>query len=242
MPKAALALVETGALEEQSFEGLFAATTDPTVIVHARCGSVLSANAAAARLLGIPRDALAGVPLPALLDTSSAAVLWDGLEAVREEGFARIDAVRFRGSDVDLTVRLSLVRSGTASYVLAHFAGNGVDIAVRSLVYDAIDSGAMMLAVTDSDLNVLYANRACLRLLEVESIQDVCGRPLSGWIEVSPADRERLRVQMAAREIGSVVPATHIARRQGLSALALAVPDESRSLWALILSERSRIN
>jgi PAS domain-containing protein len=229
-------------LEEPSFDNLFAATADPTVIVHATCGSVINANAAAARLLGIPRATLAGVPLPALLDTRSAAALWDALEVVRETGVAEIQTVRFRGSDRALGVRLSLVRAGTESYVLAHFIGEGVDIAVRSLVYDAIDSGAMMLAVTDGDLNLLYANRACLRLLEVEALQEVCGRPLSRWIEFSGADLQRLQAQMAAREMASIVPATHVARGQGLNALALAVPDESRSMWALIISERARVN
>ena len=230
------------AVEEPSYENLFAATSDPTVIVHAQCGSVISANAAAARLLGIPRSALAGIPLPALLETRSAADLWDALDTAREEGVSRIDTVRFRGSNVPLSVRLSLVRSGASSYVLTHFAGEGVDIAVRSLVYDAIDSGAMMLAVTDADLNLLYANRACLRLLEVESLQEVCGRPLSRWIDLTGTDLERLRAQMAAREMASVVAATLVGRRQPLTALALAVPDESRSLWALLFSERSRIN
>src|ERR1700761_5108275 len=122
-------------LEEPSFDNLFAATSDPTVIVHATCGSVISANAAAARLLGNPRATLAGMPLPALLDTRSAAVLWDALEVVRDAGVTEIQTVRFRGSNVALGLRLSLVRSGRESYVLAHFVGDGVDIAVRSLVY-----------------------------------------------------------------------------------------------------------
>ncbi len=231
-----------GAIEEPSFESLFAATADPTVIVHAQCGSVISANAAAARLLGIPRSALTGIPLPDLLDTSSAADLREALGTAREEGVSRIETVRFRGSGVPSSVRLSLVRSGATSYVLTHFAGEGIDMAVRSLVYDAIDSGAMMLAVTDADLNLLYANRACLRLLEVESLQAVCGRPLSDWMELAAVDRERLHVQMAARQMASVVAATLVGRRRSLTALALAVPDETRPLWALVISERSRIN
>jgi PAS domain-containing protein len=228
--------------EDSSFDNLFAATADPTVIVHATCGSIISANATAARLLGIPRATLAGLPLPSLLDTRSAARLWDALDVVCDAGVVEIETVRFRGSNVPLGVRLSLVRSGNESYVLAHFLGEGVDIAVRSLVYDAIDSGAMNLAVTDADLNLLYANRACLRLLGVEALQEVCGWPLSRWIEFSGVELQRLHAQMATREMASMVSATHIARRQGLSALALAVPDESRSMWALILSERSRIN
>lgn len=230
------------AVEEPSFDNLFAATADPTVIVHAHRGSVISANAAAARLLGIPRSALAGIPLTALLDAGSAALLWDALETARAAGVSRIETVRFRGSNVALSARLSLVRSGTASYVLTHFAGAGVDISIRSLVYDAIDSGTMMLAVTDADLNLVYANRACLRLLEIDSLQEACGRPLSGWIDIARSDLERLRAQMAAREMASVVAATLVGRRQPLTALAVAVPNESRSLWALIISERSRIN
>jgi PAS domain S-box-containing protein len=241
MAKAALTRVES-VVHELSYDGLFAATPDPTVIIEARGGFIVSANAAAARLSGIPRSALSGMPFAALLDSNSAVILREALETVRGAGVARIATVRFRGSEADLSARLSLVRSGSASYVLAHFGGPAANHAFRSLVYDAIDSGTMVLAISDLDLNLLYANRACLGLFEVGTLQDLHGQPLARWIQFSGNDLERLQAQMRSREMATVIAGELCARRQPLNALAVAIPDEGRSLWAFIISAGSRIN
>jgi PAS domain S-box-containing protein len=253
MPKSALAIRDSPSSDafDLSYDSLFAATMDPTVIVDASDGSIVTANVAAARLCGVPRNALAGMPLPTMLEARGPAKLRAALQTARTEGAASLETVRFRGTTLDLRARLSLVRAGNANYVLAHLIPARNEAAVPeqlrgcSLVYDAIDSGAAVLVITDADFNLLYANRAFLRLIEVNALRAVCGRPLSQWLELSQQDLGRMQSQLAARETASAVSVRLRAGQHGrpvLQALAIAVPDGGQSMWAFSMRERSRFH
>jgi PAS domain S-box-containing protein len=253
MLKGAFAAIESDSTQspsgELSYDGLFAITSDPQVILEAHTGSIIQANASAARLLGISRKALAGMPLPTMLEPRGTAELRGALEVARTHGAARIENLRIRGTSFDMSARLSLVRSSAASYVLIHFAPLGDELREHrqgaTRAYDSIDRGMTALAITDAEFNLLYANRTFLQLIEVDSLQEARGRALFHWLHLSTEDLGRMQLQMATREIATPVCVTLSGRRSGLSqlqALAVAVPDREQSVWGFSISERPRLN
>lgn len=255
MPQVALARVEADSRDDEppladlSCDSLFTATLEPTVILDVQCGSVIHANWAAARLLGVTRSTLVGMPLPNMLEGADLNGMRAALDNIRESGVAQLDAVRVRGSGAELIVRMSFVAAGNAGYVLAHLstARNESIVPAQncSLVYDAVDNGATGMVVTDAALILVYANRAFLRLIAVDSLAEAVGRPLSRWMELCAADIDRMREQMIAREATTVVSLRLKNTRPvgaSLQALAIAVPDEEEPMWGFSISERSRVN
>lgn len=221
------------------------------VIADARSGSIVTANASAARLLGISRRALAGMPLPTMLESGGTAELRSALATARVAGVAQVGSVRVRGTALDASVRLSLVRTGEANYVLVHFTSIETELVVSerlhgvSPVFDAIERGDSALAVTDAEFNLVYANGAFLRLIEVDSLPAARGRALLHWFRLSAADLGRMRAEMAVHQMATAVSVSLCARRHGrpdLQALAVAVPDRHQPLWGFSISERPRLN
>jgi len=257
MLKAARAVVECTSpqspsgeyLGELSYEGLFAVTTNPQLILDASTGVIIQANASAAHLLGVSRKALSGMPLPIMLESRSTAELRAALETARARGVARVERLRVRGTTLDMSAQLSLVRSTGASYVLMHFASIQDEVTELrrggSPVYDKIDNSGPALVITDTEFNLLYANQSFLRLIDVASVNEARSHGLFHWLQISAEDLSRMQVQMANRETATSVAVTLSGCKSGaagLTAIAVAVPDRHQSLWGFSISERPRLN
>jgi PAS domain-containing protein len=228
---------------------LFAATAEPVLIADAAHGGIIEANTAAARTLGTRRRKLIGSSLMAIFDRPSSQRVLASLRTVRSLGVVRLVGARAVHNDATLTATLSLVRQGVLEYLLVHLetgtnrprGGRGA----QPFVNDAIENGASGFLVTDVDLGIQYANKAILRMMEMDSFDAVDGGSLTQWLEFSREDLGRLQEQMTRRESVSVTVIPLHPRESNprpVQVLAIAVPDGACSTWGFSVSERPCLN
>jgi PAS domain-containing protein len=227
-------------------EQLFNAAAEPVVLIETTLGRIVDANPAAASLLGISRAALIGTLFLNSVHAFSCKGLRASVADALRTGNAKPIVVRARRVRTQVSVRLSTVVVPPSSYLIARLAGaNDAASAIPSLVMEAIESGAMGLLIADADLRVEYANRSFIEMLECASLEDLCGRVLTHWVEFSPEDIAQLRTQMAQRRALSILVATLRGPQlltRDIELHAVAVPDEHNPRWAFIVRPRSRLN
>ena len=137
---------------------------------------------------------------------------------------------------------MSLVRQPPDSYLLIRLeaatarAGRGAP----SEVFDALDESAVGFVVTDAGLRIEYANRAFITMIGLESPEDVRGRSIARWLELSELDVAQLHEQMARHEavteIATALVADHESPRD-VEVTAVAVPDELHPCWGFSVRE-----
>jgi PAS domain-containing protein len=227
-------------------EQLFNAAAVPVVLIEAALGRIIDANPAAASLLGTPRHALVGTKFLSCVHSFSRKALAASVDTAFRAGCARPIVVRARHAGAHLNVSLSMVVVPSNCYLIARLAG-AVDRvnAIPSLVLKAIESGPMGFLVADTALHIQYANRSFIDMLECASLEDLCGKSLRQWVELSQEDIAQLRAQMAQRLAVSVLMATLRSQRaltRDVELHAVAVPDEHNPRWAFIVRPQSRLN
>jgi len=221
---------------------LFAAAKQPVMIVELAGGTVIEANPAAAALMGIERSRLIGSPFIQAFAEQSMSELSRSMASARRSGNAPRIGLRARGARGrrDLGVTLSLVRVERDSYLLVHLQGTAFEPhdsaggAGSSIVLDVIEQAAEGFVVTDSGLRLTYANRAFIELAGLDSAQQLLGKSLAFWLDLSQPDLARLHAQMARRE--AVTGWKTMLRRSSLSTRevevsAIAVPDGNEPCW-----------
>jgi PAS domain-containing protein len=236
---------------------LFAAATQPVLIVEPASDRIVEANPAAAALLGRERAALLASSFLGVFAADSTPALVRLIATARLSGYGKRIIVRTRGAhdddatrggrstrasraNRDIGVTLSMVFAGSESYLLvrllpsAHDPIDDTDGEVPSPVLDAIEQAHEGFAVTDPDLRLSYANRAFIDMVGLESPAPLRGKSLATWLELSQADLTRLHDQMARREAVTVWKT--VLRRSSLCARevevsAIAVPDGAERCW-----------
>lgn len=236
---------------ELPYEWLFSAASEPILIVEATLGSIVEANPAAAELLRTPRRALIGTSLQESFEASSSRALQVSLGGALRAGSAVPICVRMRNGGTELSVGVSLVRVAPHAYLLVRLAArsrtglNDHKHTIASMVLDAIDGASIGFLMTDAELNVEYANRAFIEMLDFDSMEDLRGRSLTRWVKFSTRDFAQLRAQMSQRQALSIFSAILRSRQEVVRDVelhAVAVPDEHKPSWAFSVCPRTRLN
>jgi PAS domain-containing protein len=228
-------------------DSLFAAASEPVLIVDSATGDIVEANPAAAQLFGIGRAALVGTPFLLAFEESSAPALQSSLAAARGAGSADPVRVRTVGDGTYVDIKLSLFRANPQTYVLVRLTAAAPDARASApfAVFHALDSASVGFLVTNSGFLVEYANRAFVEMVELNSHAEVCGESLARWLKFSAVDMERLRDQMFERRAATLLctslrPQINAAR--GVEVCAVAVPDGPDTCWGFTVRELPRLN
>jgi len=231
---------------------MFAASTQPVLIIDSADESVVEANPAAARLLGVERTVLVGMPFMTAFGGPSLPVLQHSLHLARTpSGVADSVRVRARRSGMPLQIKLSSFLANRRTYILAHLSSSARDAdpgcgeTASSEVLRAIDAAPVGFLVTDSGFFVEYANRAFGEMVGYESLAEFRGRSVIRWLKFSAADLERLREQTSQRQAAtqfcvSLRPGAQPLRR--VEVCAVAVPDGLDTCWGFTIRELVRVN
>lgn len=229
---------------------LFAAASQPVMILEQATGRILEANPAAASLLGIPRARLLGSAFVDAFHADSAAALTQSIASARLAGHGtRVNARPQAGRGRDIGVTLSVVHAESDSYLLVQLliaARDGNEQhggEVSSIVMDVIEQAPEGFVVTDPGLRLNYANRAFIEMTGLASLDELRGRSLAVWLELSQADLSRLHDQMARREAVTVWKT--MLRRSSLSTRevevsAIAVPEGAEQCWGFRVDAAQR--
>jgi len=222
---------------ELPYDQLFAAAAEPVLIVDAATECIVEANPAAAALLTSTRPALVGALLTDAFVASGAEPIRSSLSRARRHGSSKALSVRTRDGGAELTATLS---TSPSSALLHSLRGGG-----RSKVLDAIESASVGFLMTDSNFNVEYANPAFVEMIELSSVDEVVGKTLMHWLELSAADLARLSKQMSHRKAVTVLTTrlrSDQKRSCDVEVSAVAVPDQENACWGFSIRHRPILN
>jgi PAS domain S-box-containing protein len=244
-------LATSTAGSELCYRSLFASAAEPVLIVAALSEMVVEANPAAARLMGTDRSALVGMPFIDAFETSSAELLRRSLAIARAAGRASAIAVRVRNLRAPVGLKISLFRDAPDSYLLVRLREQPAQRRARasdpsdSAVLRAIEGASIGFLLTDVDLRVEYANPAFIEMLGLRSAEQVCGKSLAGWLELSAADLARLNQRLLQRR-AATLPRVKLQCTAGgspwVEVHAVAVPDGRDTRWGFTLRRGPRLN
>jgi PAS domain-containing protein len=232
-------------------EWLFSVSVEPVLIVDAITHQVLQANPAAAELLRIPQRLLIGAGFKDVFDASSGQAIGQSMQSACAQGQAEAVALRSAANGAELNARLSLFRADADSYLLIRLAAvadpaiERATAAAHTPVFDAIESASVGFLVTDSGLRVEYANQAFLELIGLPGLEQVRGKSLARWLELSETDLTALQDQMQQRQACSVMTAGLRSEENLLlevEVCAVAVPDDHLSCWGFTVRALPRLN
>lgn len=230
---------------------LFAAATEPVLIVDAATLKIVEANPPAAIVLCSNRADLIGTPLLSVFEDESADLIEAGLAVTRTVGSAQAAALRARHGGPDLGARLSMFRAPPESYVLVRLSTNGAGAAqggdrvhADTVAFEEIDGASGGFLMTDADYRIDYANRVFIEMVERRTTAAVCGSSLLRWLALTAADLSRFRLQLARRQAVSLLTTQLCALRypRRVEVCAVAVPDGVDTCWGFSVCELPRIN
>ena len=231
---------------------IFAASTQPILIIDSISEKIVEANPAAALLLGVERDVLMGMQFLSAFDVGSVQALRRSLAVARTAmGVAELVAVRALCAGMRMALKLSSFVADRRTYLLAHLTSQapnspaGCRQNASSAVLQAIDAAPVGFLVTDSGFVVEYVNRTFMEMVDLGSAAEICGRPLARWLRLSAMDLERLQEQRSHRQASTqfcaalqVLP-TQLCR---VDVCAVAVPDGPDASWGFTVREAVRLH
>ena len=233
-------------------DSMFAASRQPVLIVDSVTEGIVEANPAAARLLGVDRSVLVGMPLSASFDAPSMQALQQALNRARAPmGMAVSIRVRALCSGRPLHLKLSTFLANQRAYVLAHLSAGAPsgDSEAResasSEVLRAIDAAPVGFLVTDSGFFVEYANPAFGEMVGQDICDGLRGKSAIRWLKFSALDLERLREQKSRRQaaIHFSVALRSVAKPvRRVEVCAVAVPDGQDPCCGFTIRELTRLN
>jgi transcriptional regulator PpsR len=170
---------------ESRYRLLFQIATDAVFVIDTATLSITDANNAAARLFGMSTDQLVGKSPTIGIEPEFAAAVESLLTSALSAG--RNAEVRVRLLKGGLPVRFSAspyVSQGPSVLLLrAQLANDQLGNAVsESRLLTLVERTGDAIVVADQNGNVILANPAFARLLEVASEDQVIGRPLGSWL------------------------------------------------------------
>lgn len=212
---------------EAKYRVLFHVTAEGALFARGAPPVVVSANPAAASMLGRPADALLGEQLERLFAPESADALATLIgAAMNERMLARLVPV---GPGGELSASAHVFREGGAALVLIRL------LAVALPTVSARDAAVLRVlevmpeafVVTTDDFIVLRANPSFFTLVDRDSEPQVIGQPVDRWLGRPAIDRDLLLAHL--RERGSLRDFQTIVRGERGEARPVAVTAVSAS-------------
>jgi transcriptional regulator PpsR len=181
-------------------------SAEAVVLVDANTMKVVEANPAAARLWGVPGEAMPGKAFPFGLDSPGDQIATQHLSAVRAVGSADPVSVTLAADGRRAILSASLVRHDASNHLLVRLVREGAAGDSRpsaaARVAALIEASPDAHVVTDLEGRVLDANRAFLDLVQVGAHEQARGQSIGQWIGRPGADLALLLA--ALREHGVV--------------------------------------
>lgn len=228
---------------------LFNASAEPMLIIESSGGRIVTANAAAAHLLQIPRRRLSALSLSEAFEPPSRAALDAAIFRASSAGRASVADARALHCGRVCRAAMSLVRVEGQPYLLVKLsspqlrAAGGSDR--TSIVWDAIESTSVGFAITDSDFCIEYANAAFQGLIDAGALPEIQGEPLTAWLKFTPSDLRYLSEQMQQRRAVTEFVVRSAPGPRGVrefEVCAVAVPDGPHPCWGFSLCPRPALN
>jgi PAS domain-containing protein len=230
---------------------LFMASDEPVLIVDATTGHIAEANPPAAMLFRTSRADLVGTRFLSAFDHCCFAALQSSLHAALSTGTALIANLRAQHGDAQMSARLSLFRSPSATYWLVRLTSTIAErvsddaCGAGSAVFRAVDNAPVGFLITDAEFVIDYANRLFIDMVRVTSSAAVRGSSLLQWLTLTQEDLARLGLQLSQRQAVAQLktrlnPRDHIAR--DVEVCAIPVPDGPDPCWGFSVSELPRLN
>jgi transcriptional regulator PpsR len=219
-----------GRQAESRYSALFHVATDAVFVLDAETMAVVEANRAAAQLLDIPLDALAGTRLPAHIDAVSRPAVEELLSQARASG--RPGELRARLAGRTLMVSLSATPFRSLDAMLLLVRAHAVDApdieSDRARLVNLVERLPDAVVITDSSGRVTMANPAFMELVGQPDEAGIGGRSLADWI--APIGTDFASVLSAVRRGGIVA-------RLGARARAGRGHDQAVECAAVLLPE-----
>jgi PAS domain-containing protein len=227
---------------ELPFRWLFAAAAEAVMIVDESTGQIVEANPAAAWLLRRRRGDLVGSAWLEAFDVPSRAPLTAALPAAR--GAATPNRVIVSSGDgaTQLAAALGTFRVAADSYLLVRLEpASGKRLGGdASEVFETLDEAAASFLVTDAGLRIEYANRAFIAMVGAGDADDVHGRSIAHWLDLSERDIAQLSEQMSRGEAVTELLTTLRAEFESsrpVEVTAVAVPDDEHPRWGFSIRD-----
>jgi PAS domain-containing protein len=231
------------------YERLFTTSSEPVLIIDSASERIVAANPAAAAALRTPLAALIGTRLRSVFDAHSGCALGGLLDAARAARCAAAVSVRVPHCGVALRLGLSLLKTGSACYLLARLGGGRRADRERTVssTFQAIESAADGFVVTDIEFRVDYANQGFLEMVRLRGADEIRGMPLTTWFALSAAQRARLHRQLLEREATVKIRTSVRCSRNRVSEAelcAVAVPESGGqpACWGFCVRQLARVH
>jgi len=193
-----------GRQAEARYRTLFHVATDAVFVLDAATLTIVEANRAAAQLLDVPLESLAGAPFAARIDPSSRPAIDELLAQARSSGSPAEVRSRLAGRSLMVNISATPLRSPETMLLMvrAHAVDSqeaGPDhVRLANLVERLPDA----VVITDSSGRVMMANPAFVSLVAERAEANLLGRSLADWV----APVKGFRTVLSAARQGGIVP------------------------------------
>lgn len=241
----------TSTTAQLGFDTLFAASREPILIIDAASGRITEANPSAVELLRTSHGLLIDAPLKSALAQHSATVIDAGLAHARLRGGTHtLNIPSLRGGRA-LRVRVSVFWAGMSSYFLMRLDSNdagrllGDPTRPDSAMFQLIDDAPIGFLITDVNLQIDYANRAFIAMIDLASGAELRGKSLKLWLDLTTAELAALQTQLCQRQAVSRLKSSLRCSHNGVRDVevhAIAVPDDQDPCWGFSVKVLRMLN
>lgn len=198
---------------ETRYRLLFQLSTDAIVVVDADTMKIVDASGAAARLFDIDTDKLVGRYFPIGVSAEHTRAVEDLLATARTTGHAGDVRLRLTEDRGEVMASASCFRQDNLTLLLVRLSRQSAQapshISHKTRLLELVERAPEAFVVTDSEGDILTANRAFLDLAQLASEEQAKGRSLGNWVGRPGADlsvflstvRKHGIVRMAASSI-----------------------------------------
>jgi transcriptional regulator PpsR len=233
---------------ETRYRVLFQSISEAVLVVDTRTGAIIEANDAAAQVLDTHARKLLGMRMTDCLGAHNHAEADDQLKRVIAKGVVEDIAIRI-GEKNQVVLSMSLFRQDNKAYVMVRLlplaaGAQGVVVPkARSRALTIIDEMPDAFVVTDSNRQVLLANKAFLDLAQVGTEEQVRGEALDRWLGRNPVDLSmlfnRLSEHGAVRNFVTVTRGNY-GTMDDVEVSAVSVPGEQVANMGFVIRRTAR--
>lgn len=190
--------------QESRYRMLFQAATDAVLVVDPDHMRIVEGNPAAARVFGMPREAMVGGKLLLGFDEASRALVEEFTRTALVTGKTLELRATVRGQDYSLAFSPAPFREGSALLVLIRLRDYNPDERGSGLVRRAVDFVTRTpdgVAITDQVGTISLANPALVALCRAKGAGDLEGRNLGDWLCQDAREWEQVLYEVRTRGV-----------------------------------------